>query len=289
MLISGESGVGKELVAEALHYNAPGTVKPLIKVNCSALAENLLEKRIVRACQKARLPARSAIKSADFRWLMAAQFFLDEIGELSPAIQVKLLRFLQEKTIEKVGDNRSIQLNLRVIAATNCNLAEKVRRGTFREDLYYRLKVVEIDLPPLRERREDVPLLVAHFCERLNQTFKKQISGVSGEAMALFLDYDWPGNVRELEHALEHAFVLCRGDLIECEHLPREIRECDEFAPAPENLADETGSPDEAEHIRRALAKTDWNKAKAARLLGMDRRTIYRKIEKYHLTPSPEQ
>jgi two-component system response regulator HydG len=282
VLITGESGTGKELAAEALHYNSPGAVKPLIKVNCAALAESLLESELFGHVKGA---FTGAIKEKIGRFQMAdgGTIFLDEIGDLSPAIQVKLLRFLQEKTIEKVGDPRPVQLDVRVIAATNCNLAAKVRQGTFRQDLYYRLKVVELNLPPLRERREDIPLLVAHFCERFNQTFKKQIQGISDETLALFMDYDWPGNIRELEHAIEHAFVLCRETRIECAHLPRDIREFDELPVDIGQVEPTPESPAEAEALRQALQKTGWNKAKAARLLSMDRRTIYRKIEKYQI------
>jgi two-component system, NtrC family, response regulator HydG len=278
VLITGETGTGKELVAEALHYNSPEAVKPLVKVNCSALAENLLESELFGHVKGA---FTGAIKEKIGRFQLAdgGTIFLDEIGDLSPALQIKLLRVLQEKSFERVGDPRPISVELRVIAATNRDLREKIRQGEFREDLYYRLKVMEIELPPLRERHEDIPLLVEHFCDHFSKKLKKHITGVSDTVLNIFMNYHWPGNVRELEHALEHAFVLCRGDRIEIEHMPREIREYSSPQPIPPELP----TFDEAEAIRRVLQKTDGNKAKAARLLGMSRRTLYRKIEYYHL------
>ena len=279
VLITGETGTGKELVAEALHYNSPGAVKPFVKVNCSALAENLLESELFGHVKGA---FTGAIKEKIGRFQLAdgGTIFLDEIGDLSPTIQVKLLRVLQEKTFEKVGDPEPITVELRVIAATNRDLREKIQQGEFREDLYYRLKVVEIALPPLRERDEDIPLLVDHFCDHFSKKFQKQITGVSETVLNLFMNYQWPGNVRELEHALEHAFVVCRGNRIAVEHVPQELRE----SAVSQTTRQEAPLPDEAETIRQALQKTGWNKAKAARLLGIPRRTFYRKIEKYHLS-----
>ena len=276
VLITGESGTGKELVAEALHYNAPGALKPLVKVNCSALAENLLESELFGHVKGA---FTGAVKDKIGRFQLAdgGTIFLDEIGDLSPLIQIKLLRVLQNKEFERVGDNTPIKVDLRVISATNRNLREKVRQGTFREDLYYRLNVVELTLPPLRERREDIPLLSKHFCEHFNQRFTKHIAGISDEVLDVFMNHAWPGNVRELEHAIEHAFVLCRDDCIRVEHLPPEIRESS-------LIQSQTAQAEDIATLLRALEKTGWNKAKAARLLGIDRRTIYRKIAKYNLT-----
>jgi PAS domain S-box-containing protein len=278
VLITGETGTGKELVAEALHYSSPGPVKPFVKVNCSALAENLLESELFGHVKGAFTGAIRE-KTGRFQLADGGTIFLDEIGDLSPTLQVKLLRVLQEKTFEKVGDPEPITVELRVIAATNRKLRKKIRQGEFREDLYYRLKVVEIALPPLRERDEDIPLLVDHFCGHFNKQFQKHILGVSDSVLNLFMNYPWPGNVRELKHALEHAFVVCRGHRIEVEHVPQELREFTVSQTRPQ----EVPLPDEAETIRQALHKTGWNKAKAARLLGIPRRTFYRKIEKYHL------
>ena len=291
VLITGDTGTGKELVAEALHYNSPGPVKPFIKVNCSALAENLLESELFGHVKGAFTGADKG-KVGRFQLADGGTILLDEIGDLSPAIQLKLLRVLQEKTFEKVGDHTPITVNLRVIAVTNRNLRDRIRAGAFREDLYYRLKVVEIVLPPLRERREDIPLLVDHFCRHFNSAFHKQIVGISDAVLNLFMRYSWPGNIRELEHALEHAFVLCRHDRIEMTQLPREILEYAPLSVEPRNASlpvaitsiEEGDNVGEVDAIRRALRTTDGNKAKAARLLGIARQTLYRKLEHYGLT-----
>lgn len=277
-LITGESGTGKELVAKALHYEGVGAAKPLISVNCSALSENLLESELFGHVQGA---FTGAVKDKVGRFQMAdgGTIFLDEIGDISPRIQLKLLRFIQEKEFERVGDSHPIKVDVREIAATNRDLQEKVRLGEFREDLYYRLKVIEIALPPLRERSEDIPLLVDHFCDLFNKKFKKTINGVSNEVLNTFMNYPWPGNVRQLEHTIEHAFVVCPDRAIMAEHLPSEIREYSRIT-SHVSVKRQVNEPQE---ILRALNKTDWNKAKAARLLGISRRTIYRKIAQYNL------
>jgi transcriptional regulator with PAS, ATPase and Fis domain len=204
---------------------------------------------------------------------------LDEIGDISPRIQLKLLRFLQEKTFERVGESTSIQADVRIVACTNKDLRAAVRAGSFREDLYYRLKVVEITLPPLRERLSDIPLLVDHFRVAFNRSFQKNIQSIAHGVLDVFMGYHWPGNVRELEHTVEHAFVLCHGSSIEERHLPVEIVN----HTATMKLAT-TKSPSQGRRdIEDALAATDWNVAKAARRLGIGRRTIYRRIQKYKL------
>ena len=279
VLITGESGTGKELVAKALHYESIRSTKPLVTVNCSALAENLLESELFGHVKGA---FTGAVKNKVGRFQMAdgGTIFLDEIGEIAPFIQLKLLRFLQEKEFELVGDSKPIKVDVRVIAATNRNLKEKVRSGEFREDLYYRLKVVEVSLPPLRERRDDIPLLAHHFRDLFNEKLNKNIDGISNDALIRFMGYSWPGNIRELEHAIEHAFVLCRDRTIMVDHLPVEIREHSrKRSPAPVKKY-----VTEPREILRALNKTGWNKARAARLLGISRRTIYRKIVEHKLT-----
>ena len=278
VLVTGESGTGKELVAEALHNGGPRSSKPLVKVNCSALAENLLESELFGHIAGA---FTGAIKNKIGRFEAAhgGTIFLDEIGDISPAVQLKLLRVLQEKEIERVGESIPRKVDVRVITATNRDLREKVRLGEFREDLYYRLKVVEISLPPLRERRDDIPLLIHHFYEYFRKSFKKNIDGLSDQALKVLFNYSWPGNVRELQHAVEHGFVLCGSGTIMAEHLPLEIREQTIVAgPAPKK-----DSGNEHQEILEALRKTGWNKAKAARLLGVSRPTIYRKISEYNL------
>jgi PAS domain S-box-containing protein len=279
VLITGESGTGKSMVAKALHYSGSRASKPMITVNCSALPENLLESELFGHVRGA---FTGAVKDAQGRF-QAAQggtILLDEIGDISPRIQLKLLKVLQEKEFERVGEAVSIKMDTRVIACTNKNLKEKVKLGEFREDLYYRLKVLELTLPPLRERLEDIPLLVEHFCEGFNKSFRKNICGLSDEVMHVFMNYRWPGNLRELAHSIEHAFVLCHGRIISLDHIPAEVRE---NAVMDKNARDKLPR-DRSEDILFALRKTDWNKAKAARLLGVDRSTLYRQIRKYQLS-----
>ncbi len=209
---------------------------------------------------------------------------MEEIGDISPRIQLKLLRVLEEKVFERVGESVPIRVGARVIACTNQDLKEKVRLGEFREDLYYRLKVVEVTLPPLRKRLEDIPLLVEHFCNAFNKSFQKNIQGLSDEVLNRFMNYHWPGNVRELEHCLEHAFVICRDPIISLNHIPAEIREY-----SASNDSIHVKRTVEEPQILTALDKTDWNKAKAARLLGIDRSTLYRKIYKYDFSRPAEK
>jgi PAS domain S-box-containing protein len=276
VLITGESGTGKELVARALHYSGQRAFKPFVTVSCSALAESLLESELFGHVRGAFTGAIRD-KQGRFQAANGGTILLDEIGDISPLIQLKLLRVLQEKEIERVGESTPQKVDVRVIASTNKDLKEKVRSGEFRQDLYYRLKVVEVSLPPLRDRLEDLPLLVDHFCRSFNERFKKNIEGISSEVLGRFMDYLWPGNVRELEHVMEHAFVLCRGWVITLEHLPPEIRDYERT----EKMAGQeipTQGSNGAQEILDALNKAHWNKTKAARLLGISRRTIYRKI-----------
>ena len=279
VLITGESGTGKELVAEALHRAGERSHKPLVKVNCSALPESLLESELFGHVKGA---FTGAIRDNVGRFHKAdgGTIFFDEIGDLSPKIQLKLLRVLEEREFERVGSSTPIRVDVRLIAATNKDLMEKVSLGELREDLYYRLKVVEIRLPPLRDRREDIPLLVEHFRTKFNAKFKKSIEAVSSDVLKAFLKYPWPGNVRELEHTMEHAFVLCSQNIITFDHLPPD------FLSAPGiRRRSPGGTPAADSHsILEALGKTAWNKAKAARLLGIDRVTLYRKIKRYNLT-----
>jgi PAS domain S-box-containing protein len=275
VLITGESGTGKELVANALHYSGKRAGKPFVKVNCAALAENLLESELFG---HARGAFTGAIKDKQGRFELAKDgtILLDEIGDIPPRIQAKLLRVLEAKTYERVGDAAPKKTEARVIASTNRNLREKVKSGEFREDLYYRLNVVEIELPPMRERLEDIPLLVDHFCSMFENTFKKLINGLSDEVMRIFINYPWPGNVRELEHAIEHAFVLCNDRVILPEHLPPYM-----LGPAPKTGAGDNRSGDEMALILDILTQTDWNIAKAARMLSMSRPTLYRKMREH--------
>lgn len=281
VLVTGESGTGKELVAKALHYSGQRAFKPFVTVNCSALAENLLESELFGHVKGA---FTGAIKDKEGRFQVAngGTILLDEIGDISPLIQLKLLRVLQEKEFERVGESVPQKVDVRVIACTNKDLKEKVRRGEFREDLYYRLKVVEVALPPLRDHLEDLPLLVDHFCHAFNERFKKNTEGISSEVLSKFMEYPWPGNVRELEHVMERAFILCRGQVITLEHLPSEIRDYKRTEKVLSQQVAGNGS-NGAQEILNALNRTGWNKTEAARLLGITRQTVYRKIYQYNL------
>ncbi len=278
VLITGESGTGKGLVAKALHYNGNRAFAPLVTVNCSALPESLMESELFGHVKGA---FTGAIKDKQGRFQVAEGgiVLLDEIGDISPMIQLKLLRVLQEKEFERVGESRPLKANVRVIACTNANLEEKVRNGEFREDLYYRLKVMEIKLPPLRERVEDIPLLVAHFCRIFNKSFNKELAGVTNEVFSRLMNYSWPGNIRELEHAIEHGFVLCHDEAIGLEHIPLEIKE----TAGVKQVKIEKAPDVERAELLKTLEKTDGNKAKAARMLGIDRSTLYRKLSRYQL------
>ncbi|HEX8948815.1 MAG TPA: sigma 54-interacting transcriptional regulator [Dissulfurispiraceae bacterium] len=278
VLITGESGTGKDLTAEALHYGGSRSSKPMVKVNCSALSENLLESELFGHAKGA---FTGAIKDVAGRFQRAdgGTIFLDEIGDISPRMQLRLLRVLQDGEFERVGDPTPIKVNTRVIAATNRNLREKVSAGEFREDLLYRLKVVEISLPPLRERREDIPLLTDYFIRRFNKEFTRAIHALSPEVRRIFMKYHWPGNVRELEHTLEHAFILCRGNTITPDDLPPDLI----GASLHKARAGEGDRDRDLRAVLDALEKAGWNKAKAARLLGIDRKTIYRKIKRYQI------
>jgi len=284
VLVTGESGTGKELVAEALHLSGDRSHKPLVKVNCSALPESLLESELFGHVKGA---FTGAIRDNIGRFHRAdgGTIFFDEIGDVSPKVQLKLLRVLEEREFERVGSSAPTKVDVRLIAATNRNLMEKVTNGELREDLYYRLKVIEIKLPPLRDRREDIPLLVEHFRTGFNLKFKKNIEGISSDVLKAFLKYPWRGNVRELEHTMEHAFVLCNREIITFDNLPGE------FVAAPQavrNSAVESAEAD-IQRILEALDNTAWNKAKAARLLGIDRVTLYRKIKRYRITADSSQ
>ncbi len=278
VLVTGESGTGKELVARAVHYEGQRAQQPFIAVNCSALAENLLESELFGHVEGAFTGAIKD-KIGRFEAAESGTILLDEIGDISPLIQLKLLRVIQEKVIERVGELIPRKVDARIIACTNKDLKKKVINGEFREDLYYRLKVVQVTLPPLRRRLEDMPLLIKHFIATFNKRFDKNIEGVSEDVISLFMTYGWPGNVRELEHAMEHAFILCHTALITVAHLPMDIVKAigqDRDSMSYFNSGKKSVGVDE---IMDVLKKTDGNKAKAARLLGINRRTLYRKLD----------
>jgi PAS domain S-box-containing protein len=278
VLITGESGTGKEIVADALHYGGYRARKPFVKINCSALTDSLLESELFGHVKGAFTGALQG-KLGRFEMADGGSILLDEIGDISAKLQLKLLRVIQEKELERVGESTPVKIDVRIMASTNRNLQALVNADKFRADLYYRLKVVEVMLPPLRERIDDIPLLTAHFCKRFSKRFNKDIEDVSEDVKRMLSDYPWPGNIRELEHALEHAFVLCHGGFITVDHLPSEIRAYhnNKNYPAAKRPAADI------QDILRALEKTAGNKAKAARLLGMSRRTIYRKLSRHEI------
>lgn len=278
VLLLGESGTGKELVAEAIHYSGARSQKPMVKVNCSALSENLLESELFGHVKGAFTGALQE-RIGRFQKAEGGTIFLDEIGDISPRIQLQLLRVLQEKEFERVGDSNPIKADVRVITATNQNLHEKVKRGEFRGDLYYRLKVVEMSLPPLRERREDILLLINHFLKILNKKLNKEIAALSMDVQKIFMNYSWPGNVRELEHALEHSCILCHQNVITIDDLPPTFKE----STGTKTSSIKDLREEKSRVIIRALEQSAWNKTGAARLLGMSRRTLYRKMKDYKI------
>jgi len=285
VLITGESGTGKEMVAEALHRLGRRSGGPLIKVNCAALNENVLESELFGHVKGAFTGADSK-RMGRFEAAKGGDFLLDEVGDLPPATQVKLLRVLQEKVIERVGDHRPIPVDVRIISATNRDLKELVAQGRFREDLYYRVAVVPIHTPALRQRRQDVPLLVEAFLKRILQRSGKDIQGVDRRAMDLLMGYAWPGNVRELINALEYAVVLCPGGTIQPGHLPETIQAGTAGPTDPQDRAEtqRTGAQDdERERIIEALRQSNGRREEAASLLGISRVTLWKKIKKYQI------
>ncbi|MFQ6041530.1 MAG: sigma 54-interacting transcriptional regulator [Candidatus Poribacteria bacterium] len=304
VLIEGENGTGKELVAKAIHYNGPRKDKPFVPVNCGALPDSLLESELF-GYEKGAFTGADTPKKGRFELADGGTLFLDEVSTMSSALQVKLLRVLEEQEFEPLGGTETIKVDVRIIAATNENLESLVQSGTFREDLYYRLKVISFNLPPLRERPGDIPLLVNHFLAAANLELGKQLKGLDRKAMDLLLKYDWPGNVRELENAIKRAAVLSRSDVILIEHLPPEIiagpRKAEREASALEsalenilnakvkqainqngnNLYDDILSIVDKLLVNLVLQEVNGNQVKAAQLLGISRTTLREKIKKF--------
>jgi DNA-binding NtrC family response regulator len=280
VLITGESGTGKELVARAIHYNSPRAQGPFIPVNCAAIPENLLESEMFGHMKGSFTDAKSDRKGL-FEEAQGGTLFLDEISELPISLQAKLLRVLQEKEIRRVGGTRSIPVDARVIAATNLDLAGEVKAKRFREDLYYRMNVIEVHMPALRERTEDIPLLALHFVKKYAEPMKKSVAGLTEGALALLMDYNWPGNVRELENVIERGVTLTRAEKIGSEDLPQAVRGDSGDRHMIEEAAEKTRTLAEVEraYILRVMEKTAGNKYQAAQVLGIDRKTLYRKLD----------
>jgi PAS domain S-box-containing protein len=278
VLIEGASGTGKELFARAIHHLSGRSRKPFVPVNCAALPDTLLESELFGHTAGAFTDARRD-RAGRFQRAEGGTLFLDEIGDMSPALQVRLLRVLQDHVVEPLGSSTPITVNVRVVAATNKDLAELVRTGTFRNDLYYRIRVVHLKLPEMPQRREDIPLLVEHFVAKFNRLQGKDIAGVSVDAMARLMAHDFPGNVRELENVIEQAFVLCSGGLIEIHHLPSEMRPAGPGTPEtlnPMNLQEM-----EKRLIADTLRRSGGSRKQTAGLLGIDASTLYRKIRAF--------
>jgi len=280
VLLQGPSGSGKELFARAIHNLSHRRDKPFVVVSCGALPDTLLESELFGYVKGAFTDAKRD-KPGRFALADGGSIFLDEVGELSPSMQVKFLRVLQEREYEPLGATSTVKVDVRIIAATNQDLAELKERGLFREDLYYRLNVIKIELPPLFQRREDIPLLIEHFVQVFNLKMHKKITGVSDEVLRFLMRYDFPGNIRELQNIIEHAFVLCKGSIIELEHLPREVLEKKEQllkeSPAPYKGLQEA----EAQLIRETLKRYNGHRGKTAQALGIAKSTLWRKIRRY--------
>ena len=282
VLLRGESGTGKELVAQAIHYNSPRSEAPFVRVNCAAIPENLIESEFF-GYEKGAFTGAVTRKKGRFELAEGGTIFLDEIGDLSPMTQVKLLRVLQEHEFERVGGLETLRVDVRIIAATNANLEERMARGAFREDLYYRLNVFAIFLPPLRERKSDILLLADHFMLKYGRQHGKSIQRISTPAIDMLMRYHWPGNVRELENCIERAVLVCEDQVIHSYHLPPTLQTAESSGTLPRWSLTEAVTSYEKELIQEALKSSRGNRAKAARMLGITERIIGYKIERYQI------
>ena len=285
VLVTGQSGTGKELVARAIHSNSDRAKKPFLAINCGAIPENLVESELF-GHKKGAFTGATEDKEGVFVAANGGTVFLDEVAEIPLNLQVNLLRVLQEREVKPVGSNQTLSFDTRIIAATNKNLKEEVENNNFRDDLYYRLNVVEIPLPPLQQRREDIPLLAHHFLKKYNKELKRNLKGIASEAMGAMMAYEWKGQVRELENVIERAVLLSDGDYLSLDDLPNSLQqpsEDGEFQMDNDKL-DEAMQVFEKHHIQSVLKRTDGNKSEAARLLGIDPSTLYRKMERLGLS-----
>jgi len=285
ILIEGASGTGKELFAQAIHNFSLRAKKPFVTVNCAALPDTLLESELFGFKAGAFTDAKKD-KPGRFALAEGGTIFLDEIGDISPALQVRLLRVLQDGTYEPLGGTRTIKADVRIITATNKNLQEEMKAGRFREDLYYRIHVVRLFLPPLKERKEDIPLLVEHFVDHFNHLKGRNLLGLSDQALSILMQHDWPGNIRELENAIEHAFILCRQGLILPEHLPNHL--------VPKGIYQEISTgltlrEIETQAILSSLERNHWRRMATARELGIDKNTLRRKMIRFGIHEAGNQ
>jgi DNA-binding NtrC family response regulator len=281
VLVTGESGVGKELVADAIHELSNRSKGPLVKVHCAALTASLLESELF-GHEKGSFTGAVKEKRGRFELADGGTIFLDEIGEIDAATQVKLLRVLQEKQFERVGGEKPISVDVRIVCATNRDLLKEIEKGNFREDLYYRLNVVHLEVPPLRERKDDIPLLMTSFLTLFSKENNRSIEGFSTQAKRALLSYSWPGNIRELRNCIESAVVLARGPVIEYDDLPPSVTKAENS----QNLSLDVGitlAEAEKQLIISTLAQCGGNKTKAAEVLGIGRKTLHRKIQEYHI------
>jgi Nif-specific regulatory protein len=284
VLIRGESGTGKDLVAHAIHYSSPRADKPFVKVNCTALPETLLESELF-GHEKGAFTGATERKTGRFERAHCGTIFLDEIGDFPVSLQVKLLRVIQFKEFERLGGAETIRANVRIIVATNKNLEQQIKEGVFREDLYYRVNVFPIYLPPLRDRKDDIMLLADYFLEKLAAENNKKISRISTPAIEMLTSYHWPGNVRELENCIERAVLLCDGEVIRSEHLPPSLQMIKKTEPVSKSSFEEIIANKERELIVDALKKTGGHQRKAAKELGTTERILGYKIKKYGILP----
>lgn len=288
VLIQGESGTGKELAANAVHYNSHRSDKPLMKINCSAIPDSLLESELFGYEKGAFTDAKNTKKGL-FELADSGTVFLDEIGDMNPFLQSKILRVLENQTFMRVGGEREIKVDIRIVAATNKDLETMVREGFFRKDLYYRLKVMVVEMPPLRDRLEDILLLSNLFIEENNKEFNKNIKGFSDEAKKLMVQYSWPGNVRELKNVIERAMILTDQEVITPKHLPFELKQTEKFihGNTEHEISEKTDDMSlenmEKIHLSKVLKRLEWNKSKASKNLGISRATLRAKIKKYNL------
>ncbi len=285
VLVTGESGTGKELIANAIHQNSPRRLNPFIKVNCAALPETLLESELF-GHEKGAFTGAAARKQGRFRLAHTGSIFLDEIGEMSPATQAKILRVLQEREFEPLGGTAPVPVDTRIIAATNVDLEKAIEAGRFRTDLYYRLNVVAVEVPPLRERREDIPLLAEFFLRRYAEKNNRMIKGFTPRTLDTLMRYGWPGNVRELENLVERAVILVRGEMITPDELPDVLKEEEgEGEPSAPKAPGRSLKEVEKEMILRTLEETGGNRTRAAQILGISRRTLQLKLKEYGVNP----